>query len=261
MQGPIEQSIGLTIAGNAFLQGHDIGRFWPDSTIFIFCRAVRFVMGDRIAAPDPLVWFRSLAGDRHGLRLHAVRRERSDLADWMDVGLIGGGSAWLIESGGGSKLCRWSGEWSHSNQVADHDQPWSVTYRGAPAAPLPAAADLDRAEQDFAAALLAIYLFARRIHSHFSEYFEDALAILALRKPPDPNFASTVVPAGFLSPKAERVIGACCTAWVFGGMGAWNDGAYGGEHEMEGDRLTEALFDHLQKALTAAANSTCAGPL
>jgi hypothetical protein len=43
---------------------------------------------------------------------------------------------------------------------------------------------------------------------------------------------------------------------VFGGMGSWNDGAYGSEDAGIGDPLSQALFDALQAALASVANST-----
>lgn len=265
MQESIEQSIGLTIAGNAFLQGHDIGSFWPDSPIFAVCDSVRFVEasprvetgGEKLVAPDPLAWFRSLAKDCIGLQLHAVGRRRPEIADWMDVGLVGGGSVWLLESVGGPTPSIWFDTWAFSEGAAAGDRPWSVTYNGAPPTGLlPAVApDLDQVEQDLAAALVSIAAFARRIGSHFASFFSEALAIIERRTPPDGFDLVPNVP-GFLSPQAERILGACRMAWVFGGMGAWNDGAYEGA---QGDRLTADLFDRLQRALAAAASSTCAG--
>ena len=264
MQGTIEQSVGLTIAGNAFLQGRDIGRFWPDAPIFIFCDSVRFVEAarawetgsEKLVASDPVAWFRSLAKDCIGLRLHAVGRRRPEIADWMDVGLVGGGPVWLLESVGGSTPSLWCDKWAFSEGAAAGDRPWSVTYHGAPpTGPLPEVdADLDRVEQDLAAALVAIAAFARRIGSHFASFFTEALAIIERRTPPE-RFDLVPGLPDFLSPQAERILGACRRAWVFGGMGAWNDGAYDGG---EGDRLTDDLFDRPQIALAAAAGSTCA---
>ncbi len=265
MQGSIEQSIGLTIAGNAFLQGRDIGRFWPESPLFVFCESVRFVEAaqgweaerEKLVAPDPLAWFAGLAEDCRGLRLHAVRRQRVEIEDWMDVGLVDGGPVWLLETVGSPTPRLWFDDWRFSDGSATEDKPWSLIYHGAPpTGPLPAVeTDLGKVEQDLAAALDAIWAFARRIDSHFATYFAEALAMLERRTSPDPDFLLTLGPTGLLSPQAERILGACRRAWVFGGMGAWNDGAYEG---VEGDRLTEALFDRLQTALAAAASSTCA---
>ncbi|HEX8380853.1 MAG TPA: hypothetical protein VF619_09940 [Allosphingosinicella sp.] len=264
MQGSIAQSIGLTLAGNALLQGRDIGPFWPDSPVFVFCRSVRFVeaasgrrAAKKIVAPDPMSWFRSLAKECMGLRLHVVSRQRAEIADWVDVALVGGGSVWLIETVGCPKPLLWSDQWTFSDGPAARERPWSVTYRGnQPTALLPdVPTDLDAVEQDLAATLTRIAAFADRIDSHFVSFFREALSILERRVPPDRSFTSSLGPPGFLSPQAERILGACQAAWVFGGMGAWNDGAYSGG---EGDRLTDALFGGLQTAVAASASSTCA---
>jgi hypothetical protein len=190
--------------------------------------------------------------------LYAVGRRRPEIPDWTDVGLVGGGSVWLLESIGSPVPRLWFDDWAFSDGAAGGDRPWSVTYHGAPpTGPLPAVeADLDHVERDLAAALVAIAAFARRIDSHFASYFTEALDIIGRRTPSDAPFALIPAAAGFLSPQAERILGACRRAWVFGGMGAWNDGAYEGA---EVDRLTADLFDRLQTALAAAASSTCAG--
>lgn len=266
MQGSIEQSIALTVAGNAFLQGRDIGGFWPNSPVFAYCSLVRFVRAaseersseETPVAPDPLAWFESLAGEAIGLRLHAVRRDRPEMPDWMNVGFAGGGSRWLIETSGSGPTLLWSDEWTVADRREAGDRPWSVTYRGSPGLAPVRPMDLDGAEQGLRRALEAILAFAREIESHFAEFFERALDILDQRAESDRSAVRGFAPPGFATPQAERLLAACRTAWVFGGMGAWNDGAYGGAEMATGDELTTDLHDRLQLALGAAASSTCA---
>ena len=62
-------------------------------------------------------------------------------------------------------------------------------------------------------------------------------------------------PRNFLSADAYHMIHTCRAAWVFGGMGSWNDGAYWGSIEAEGDRLSEKLFVLCQQGIVAAAGS------
>lgn len=266
MQGSIEQSIGLTIAGNAFLQGRDIDGFWPHSPVFAFCKSVRFIDAafdrqsakETLVASDPLAWFKGLAKNSKGLRLHAVRRDRWNMPDWMSVGLAGGGSQWLIETRGSPPTLLWSDEWTVADSHEGDDRPWAVTYRGGPGLAPVQPMDLDQAEQGLRRALEAILAFARKIDSHFADFFEQALAILERRADGGGSVMDNFGPPGFAAPKAERLLTACRAAWAFGGMGAWNDGAYGGAETAAGDRLTDDLFDRLQAALSAVASSTCA---
>ena len=55
-----------------------------------------------------------------------------------------------------------------------------------------------------------------------------------------------------------RLLDACQSAWVFGGMGSWNDMAFDGEVQVEYDRTSEQLFLALNEVILAAANASCA---
>jgi hypothetical protein len=266
MQGTIAQTLALAIHGNAFLRGLDYRPFWPDATFFRYCAGVRFVTAEggepggaeRLAAADPDAWLRALGAGCAGLRVRVQRRLRG-LGDRMTVGFANGGSRWLIEELGRPGRPAWSDEWSVSHPSAEDGRVWSVTYRRVPADAASDPPDLDRAEQDLRAAFDGIARFAERIGSDYAGTFRRALACLdsgdACRSPYHPDLA----PAGLLSPQAASLLGACETGWVFGGMGSWNDGAYGQDDAAEGDPLSEALLAALQSALASVANSTMPG--
>ncbi|MEQ4636066.1 MULTISPECIES: hypothetical protein [Providencia] len=56
----------------------------------------------------------------------------------------------------------------------------------------------------------------------------------------------------------ECLFDVACGAWVFGGMGSWNDSApflaYEKGLEPEYDKLTHQLYHHIQHALRYSAN-------
>ncbi len=47
-------------------------------------------------------------------------------------------------------------------------------------------------------------------------------------------------------------------AWVFGGMGSWNDLWFEGEAQGEYDRVSDRLFQTVNEAIRAAANTSLA---
>lgn len=260
MQETIAQALGLAMYGNAFLRGLDTGPFWPKASFFGYCRSVRFLVAaavggdDAVAAADPAAWLRSLAGCG-GLKVRTARRGPSAFADRMSVGFVDGGSIWLIEAAGGARPLSWSARWSIADRSVEDGRIWSVEYHGLPAGPPSAPPDLDRAERDLRESLEAIAGFAERIGSTFAGSFRSALACLdgaTHRSRYHPDLA----PSGLLSAQAQRILAGCDSGWVFGGMGSWNDGAYGGEDEPAGDRLSQTLFDSLQAALAGVASST-----
>ncbi len=267
MQGDLAQLLGLTMTGNAFLDGRDIGRFWPEASIFAFCRQVSFVESRRgllrtrqiPAAPDPMSWLRGLKPACTGLRAHFQRRGKPDMADWMTVGLSGCGPLWQIESLGPEPRL-WTATWTFTDGRAGGKKPWSVDYHASPPPPgrgAETAPDLDRVERQLAESLESIAAFAERIGSGFATSFRRALATLQGDPSSSRVYHPDLAPEGFLEPRALRILNACQTAWVFGGMGSWSDGAYGGDEAEEGDRLTEAAFGSIQSSLAAIANSTC----
>jgi hypothetical protein len=264
MQTSISQTVALTMNGNAAVQGRRVDPFWPDASVFKFCRSVRFAEAPAagraapvILAETPDAWLDRLREDATGVRLRLLARNESPLPDRMSVGFVGGGSRWIIET-----LHRDAAPqlWQEAWQPGDRDAPdrriWEVVYwRLAGALPPPADREPGEVEEDLRAALLAIADFAARCGSGFVRNFRTALA--ALEGAPVDIWHRDLAPAGFLPPSAERLLAVGQVGWVFGGMGSWNDGEYGGDDSEEGDRLSNRLFDLLQEGLVVAANSTC----
>lgn len=248
--------------GNAFLRGTAIGPFWPDATFFGYCRSVRFDCRDldpeRLPSADPWAWLRSLAGCA-GLRVRVTRRGPPGFSERMSAGFVDGGSRWLIEELGGAHPLAWRAAWSFADREVKDGLIWSVTYRGDPADPAPAdPPDLDSIERDLRGSLEAIRRFAERIASHHRDSFRRALACLDCADAFESRYHPDLAPPALLSPQAKRILAACDAGWVFGGMGSWNDGAYGEADAEEGDLLSDRLFDDLQSALADVANSTAA---
>lgn len=270
MQGSIAQSVALTIAGNAFLQRRSLGTFWPKASVFQFCRNVNFVapgQGEFVntqtaLADDPLEWFSTLEGRCSGLRLHVVGRNDPQLADRMSTGFVGGGSRWLIEAVGGAGSSLWEDDWRVWNVDAPDQHIWDVSYHRIVddwTSWPPASRDMLFVREDLAAALSAIAEFAKRNGLGFVSSFEAGLAALDADPPSTAAYHQDLGPPGYLSPPAERLLNACQIAWVFGGMGSWNDGAYGEDLRAEGDALSDRLFNLLQEGISSAANSTFNG--
>lgn len=89
--------------------------------------------------------------------------------------------------------------------------------------------------------------------SGFTACFERALASLdeGVRK----GFHQDLVPAGQLPEASMRILEACQHAWVFDGMGSWNDMGFEGAEQAEYDRVSEQLFTAINQAIPAAVNA------
>lgn len=267
MQGNIAQALALTTVGNAFLQGRDVSDFWPNARVFMFSKSCDFRVvdekNDTLIAADPLAWFATLRGSCKGLRLHNAPRPRGPgqsipVEERMMVGFVGGGPAWLIEAVGKDRSRIWQGY----DRLGDRDDPqrkiWLNTYllEGETTPQEFSATPLAQAVDELESVLPKIETLARNAKlENFAECFRSAREALSAKSiDADPLTDDYVRYAGLDLPRL-RVLGAASAAWVFGGMGSWNDvGAGGAEADALSERLLRALID----AICAVANSTYA---
>ena len=277
MQGTIAQIVSLTTWGNAFLRGTfgvgDAG-FYPNNSAFNFCEYVRFVdlkrQGGRweptAYASDPVAWFERLKQDGvHTLRMLYGSSDANELgknqpADRMLVGFVGGGGRWLVETvkPGGSDY--WEANWEVGDRDREDQRIWRVTY-GRIAADAPSSPG-DSIGPDELMARLTVNLtkiagFARAHREDgFAGCFESGLARLTSGDPFDGLYQKDLIPRNDVPEIAARLLGASQAAWVFGGMGSWNDLGFDGEDQRLYEQLSEELYRLLNAAIVVAANSS-----
>ncbi|MBK8839167.1 MAG: hypothetical protein IPO30_10830 [Hyphomonadaceae bacterium] len=273
MNGHIASAVALVCAGNQFLAGQNIEGFWPDAPVFNFMKLIEFRQPPSsgkdaddfpLVASDPMEWFEQLKPWRRGLRLHQIVPTRGpdqqlDVPDRMLAGFVGGGQRWLIEAAGETE----SEIWEPFHRVGDQNDPerriWKCTYIlqwKAPRADVDADAGptLDTAVAAFRKSLVHIETYARdEKYDNFADIFNEATDTIDAGKPAIEQGDMGRF-TGF-DDKQAAIFEACSRAWVFGGMGSWND-LGGGERY---DRVSQALYDSLNACIAALANSTFRG--
>jgi hypothetical protein len=270
MQGTIIQTLGLALAVNARLRGEAVPRFWPDGSIFTFCGSVRFVeprtrllfgRSERVIAEDPAQWLDSLAPGTRGARVLAQPRNNPANPDYMSVGMVGGGSRWLVEIVGDEHSQLWADRWELGKVHARKGSVWKVTYvrlSSRAATSPPAGPDLEGCRRTLVEALEGIAGFSAAHDFGYLDLFADARERLEATDPLSGQGLADMVPDD-LSLAARQLLAASQAGWVFGGMGSWNDrwvdGAVGEEYAMWSSRL----FDALQESARAAVNSSFPG--
>ncbi|WP_145963657.1 hypothetical protein [Bradyrhizobium algeriense] len=201
-----------------------------------------------------------------GLRLHAVAHNDPGISDRMSVGFVGGGGRWLIET----QQARVSDVWQARWQVVNKDDPdqkiWEVAYfridQGRSHIPL-RTKSLTALRQDLMTVLSKIEAFAARQKlEHFAGVFRKARGLLSSDHPLAETYHSDLAPTPAMPLEAKQLLGAVQAAWVFGGMGTWNDLGFDGDDQRENDALSGELFVLLNQALCSAINTTSgvAGP-
>lgn len=278
MQGPTENVLMIVAAGNAFLGGRGIAGFWPDSPTFTFIKLWEFRLGPAsepdeeepeeveypLMAADPIVWFQSLKPWCSGLRLHhAVRRlgpdQQMDTPDRMLTAFVGGGPQWLIEAVGEPK----SQIWESFHRFGDRHDPeqkiWHCAsiLQGEMLAADSEPQDLGVALSDLRIVLPEIEAFARSSGAeNFASYFANAQAALSSRSVEALPWVEMVRRHTGFTDWQLNVLMAINHAWMFGGMGSWNDLGLGGEPY---DSLSERLYVALNDTIAGLANSTFRG--
>jgi hypothetical protein len=257
-----DQIITLTCQGNAFLRGLLKGNVFPEAWVYQFCAFVRFYDGDRRLADDPDAWFECLkAQGVTGLVVGWEPSGDSNAPDHQLAAFANGGGQLSIGArrpDGFSDY--WAGQWQVGDRQAPDRRIWRVTYQKVGQGPtaLERFRRLHDVARDLAAALHAIRAFSQTLSyaTAFTDCFERALATLEGRGVEAASRYDMSVP-GLLPPTAERMLRAASHAWVFGGMGSWNDML---PDDSEGyNRVSASLYAVLQEAITTAASSSCPG--
>jgi hypothetical protein len=270
MQGNVAQALALVTVGNAALAGADVVGFWPDATVFRFSKICEFLEpagGDewRQVAADPLQWFETLKPWCKDLRFHVASRPLENtqmpLPEHITVAFVGGGPRWLIETVGAERSKVWQG----FDRLLDRKDPqqkiWANGYllQGETEAQAFTAAPLAETSAALELVLVEIEQLAKDMDAgNFVHCFANARA--ALKGERAPAYYEDIVRYSGLSGAAQSLLAAVSHAWVFGGMGSWNDiGSSGDEIGKRYDRLSAELFSALEDSVAAVANSTYRG--
>lgn len=274
MQTSIAQLASLTIYGNAFLIGRSADAdFYPANSTFRHCEYVNFAdlaqdgKSWEVFASDPLAWFEALR--KQGVltfRMQYGPSGRRQPADRRLVGFVGGGGRWLIEAQMSAMSDYWDARWQLGDRARPDQKIWRVTYarfarNQSPIQPQ-GLEDLEQAWQELDQHLVAMEEFASaQSLNNFSNLFQRARSRLHSDPPYADQYHSDLTRPEFLPVAACKLLAACQDAWVFGGMGSWNDQRFDAAMQPRYEELSEKLYQLLNRAIVVAANSSAYGTL
>jgi hypothetical protein len=238
VNGEVAQLVSLVAFGNRLrADGGDPPELFPGHSTFRWVGDVRFA-GVEGTAP----WFEAFPG-RLVLYLPAARPELAVFANATQGAIWDGAAVWRA---------RW--------EVRDRDAPeqgiWAVEYTSTPEPSAPPEPPPDAATELDGSLAAAESLAARHLFlGSFTTWFEQARAALA---DPDPviEYLPDLVPPGW-DLHARRLLTAAAHAWVFGGMGSWNDVTFPDDQAMkrEHEEVTGRLYRAVCAAIVAGANA------
>ncbi len=272
MNHPIAQFVALTCHANAFLRGGPVPPFFPGNSTCTFCDWVKFFhprkpllakIREEEIAGTPELWFAHLKGAGvSAIRLSRRPQHHAKISDRMTAGLVGGGGTWAMEAvqqSGGRTL--WFSRWQVWDQNAPERRIWRVSYGRVSGTRVatPPAGDLAVLAARLRAALADIHNFSERHQcGAFTTSFSRAIETVDSGGTKRYGFHKDLAPEGACPSLAECLLDACQSAWVFGGMGSWNDLAFSGDVQVEYERTSQGLFLTLTDVIQAAANASSA---
>ncbi|MGH7269906.1 MAG: hypothetical protein ACREJ3_05695 [Polyangiaceae bacterium] len=145
----------------------------------------------------------------------------------------------------------WRPRWAVTNRDAPDRRIWTVNYEGKRVAPTAhQRVDLDEASQTLRDQLAATATFAEDEGlDTWTNWFRNAL-----NGADEIPYHSDMLPSDYTSAE-RRVVAMAAQAWVFGGMGSWNDlGFREPDRQRRYKDLTRALYDAVLRAFVAGVN-------
>jgi hypothetical protein len=270
MNGPIAQIAALTCHANAFLRGKAVPEFFPANSTCQFCDSVKFIgfskslfgkVQETAVAASPNSWFDHLKTERIiGVRLSRTPQHNPEISDRRSAAFVGGGGNWAMETiplQGTSAT--WVARWVVWNQNAPERRIWRVDYgrvsKGPPRKFEPV--NLDFATTRLRSALADVHSFSEKHDCEgFTACFARAKETLDSGGTKRHGYHKNLSPEGVVPESAAVLLDAVQSAWVFGGMGSWNDMGFAGAEQTEYDRVSEQLFRAVNEAIEAATNAS-----
>lgn len=270
MHAQIAQIVSLTCCANARARGFKTESFFPSNSTCRFCDQVLFEVSDRradegafkpaecgLSADEWFEWLVSNGFTSFRTVLQDSRVPRS-VVDGFSTQFGVSCGTWHIGAVKSGWTSYWGSRWHVWNSKAPDKRIWRVLYKIVRETTTiePDRMDLTIACEELDALFERSLHFARLVGQGFPERFEKARVCLASKDPLGEIDLRDIAPDGLLSLDASRILAACCAAWVFGGMGSWNDITFDGEDEVRFIEFTRRLMFAMSRSVCAAANSS-----
>jgi hypothetical protein len=152
----------------------------------------------------------------------------------------------------------WSETWHVWDDNAPGQRIWRVSYTLEVTEPRDtyAGRNLAIVKASFRESLEEVLRFSER-HTEgvFTSRFAEALAALDDSEA-DVEYQQDIAMPGQLNTDAKSLLKAASRAWVFGGMGSWNDMAFREPVQTEYENVSDTLFGVVHEAIEASVAST-----
>lgn len=272
MQTELAQIISLTSYGNEFIKNGTIDEnYFPGNTVFQHCTMVDFrdfrsslfssKPVESISANNPIDWFKLLKKEGcTKLRLYYQSATKTEFGpEYMLAGFAGGAGIWLIETDFDNYSHYWQKRWQVTNKDAPDNKIWTVDYaRVIKNFPVTnQQKDINETKIKLTETVKELIEFCiEKDLKYWLEVFQKTDKILSDPTPNRLYYHHDLLVFKNYSLAAQQLLFAAGEAWVFGGMGSWNDMGFNDEITQENYlKLTQQLYEQLLQSIVAATNS------
>ena len=260
----LAQNIALIAYGNEYLLSlrRDPPELFPLHSTFQYVFDVSFQKGRaldqalgkaRILAKNTRSWFSHLEND-------GIKYLKLDLLNLQHLpppyatGLFTAGGAWVIQTDTGK--C-WQAKWSLQNERHQQARVWNVEYWESDNSPvITDFPDIETAYNDLKNSLLEAQDFSIKWNFGWDKWFAEAISLLQSPSPIQPYYAD-LLPNGYKNIRIRQLLAGTLQAWVFGGLGSWNDTYIAdSSQELEYQQISKRLYLAVIQGIGAVTNST-----
>jgi hypothetical protein len=264
MHGELAQLIALGAHGSAWLAGRT-GAGPPElegtNSTFQYVRDVRFelegsVLRKGVVSSDAASWL--LAVRARGVnRLWLVTPDSAGLRDRQLAAFVGGVPWSLVATAGDRPIEVWRAGWSVADAEAPDRRIWAVEYRGRRTSRI----EVLRPNPAASVARLTAAIKEAQAFSESQGLDEWAAVFGAARQlgtaaDPVPPYHPDMFPPTAFGRSARHLLAMASRAFVFGGMGTWNDLAIPAASTEEYERISRELYAAVLEGFVAAVNGS-----
>jgi hypothetical protein len=168
--------------------------------------------------------------------------------------LLTAGGAWVIQT---DKQKCWRANWSFIHPGYRQAKIWKVEYWEQDNIPvIKDFPDIETAYRDLESSLVEAQNFSEGRKFGWEKWFGKAVELLHNHSPVLPFYAD-LLPSTFENIRIRQLLAGALQAWVFGGLGSWND-VYITDSSLEKEyqQISKSLYGSVIQAVGAVTNST-----
>ena len=260
----LAQIVTLITHGNEYLSlsQKDIFELFPLHLTFMNVCDVSFHKGKKpddilersqVVAKEPHSWFLHLETEGIQYLKLGIVSFKSHPQEQVTSKYAGNGTR-VIQT---DKQTCWQSHWSLKNPRDPQGRIWAVGYwEGSNLPVITSFPDIKTAYQDLESSLTEAQIYSKKCMIDWEKYFAEAIELLNCPNPVPPYYTD-LLPDTYENIKGRQLLAGALKAWVFGGMGSWNDVYITDPLQIkEYQQISTNLYKAIIQSVFAVTNST-----